>query len=688
MRPPRSRLTAFFAAPAPASLLLMLAGLCSVPSAAPALEPPRAADAKVQIEFPGAAAFSRKALLGALSEQVTDIAEHGLNAATADDAAYYLGAFYRRNGFVQARVDYQIRGPVLVLNIFEGPRTVLGGIRFTGATAVPEATLWEYFLGATPEQLARNPEGFPLNESELSAGADRVRGLYLSEGFLNATVDASEISSAPQGGRATVTVRITEGPRYRFDDVRFEGAGEFSRDQLIEALGGSFHGPFSPAKAADAQRNLQSFLRARGYYQAEVAMDADPAKAVNGLVPVTFTLQAGPLFRFDGVNVTGTTRLRPSFLPRRFAHLKGQTYDPAKLDETFREMLRTGLFKNLRIAPVPQPDHTLRLDMTVEEAKARELGFTLGAGSYEGLSLGVRLADRNLFGNGRPLSLAIDYSQRGLRGELLYVDPWFLESRFNLRARLFSELRDEEGYSKTAAGVRLEVGRRVLAHLDLGAFVEQASVTVTSSGIDPSMLGPTNYLLSSAGLTSQVDFRDDPINPTRGMVLGTALSLSAIDGNPAFTRSTVRFSYYRTMGPTLLALGARAGWLAPLGQDGDLPIDVRFFNGGATTVRSFAERALGPKDRSGDPVGGELFTVFNAELTFPLYRALQGAAFVDVGNLSRTTTDGLSDMRSAVGLGLRYKLPIGPLRLDYGLNPAPRGDEARGAFHFSFGFAF
>jgi outer membrane protein insertion porin family len=126
----------------------------------------------------------------------------------------------------------------------------------------------------------------------------------------------------------------------------------------------------------------------------------------------------------------------------------------------------------------------------------------------------------------------------------------------------------------------------------------------------------------------------------------------------------------------------------------EIPIDERFFNGGSTTVRSFGERDLGPHD-NGDPIGGEFFSVFNVEYTFPLYGELLGAVFFDAGNLLPNAADpfqhvtaGLDDMRYAVGVGLRYKLPIGPVRLDYGYNPDKRADEDVGAFHFSFGFAF
>ena len=143
-----------------------------------------------------------------------------------------------------------------------------------------------------------------------------------------------------------------------------------------------------------------------------------------------------------------------------------------------------------------------------------------------------------------------------------------------------------------------------------------------------------------------------------------------------------------------IAFGARVGVIHSLTTSGPgeataIPIDERFFNGGATTVRSFGERDLGPHDNHGHPVGGEFFTVFNVEYTFPIFGELQGAIFTDAGNLLPTSEDvGLNNMRYAIGAGLRYKLPVGPIRLDYGVNPDPRAGEDFGAFHFSFGFAF
>jgi outer membrane protein assembly complex protein YaeT len=644
-----------------------------------------------KVQFSGHTTFKDEELRTAIGEQIREIDENGVTPARSDDAAYYVGAFYRKSGFAKVDTTYAINGPRVTIKIVEGPRSLLRKVTFTGNHAIPSTQLYQYMIGATPERMEKRPEDFPYNASEIASGADRVRGFYVSEGYLDAVVDASSVTVSAGGTRAEVLVKIEEHERYTFGDITFAGETIFPREVLLKALAEPVDGPFSRTKVTNTTRNLQSFYKAHGYYTAEVTVEADPKLAVNGRVAVKYTATPRDIFRFGGVRVENQTkpkpRLQESFLPRRFAHLAGETYDPAMLDETFREMLRTGLFTTLRLNPVALPDDTVRLDFTVEEAKAKEVGFTLGYGTYNGATAGVRLADRDLFGRGRPLSLSIDYTQRGLSGELLYVDPWLFETQFNFRARLFSAVREEEGYSKNELGARVDVGHRLFKRVEVAVFVQGETVTVSDASIDPALLGPTDYTLTSVGFTQTTDYRDNPINPTRGWVFTSSFDVADIDGEAGFLRGTARFSIYQPIGrKCLLALGARVGGLKPIAPS--IPIDTRFFNGGGTTVRSFSERQLGPKDKQDNPLGGEFYTVLNAEFTFPIYRGFEGAVFVDAGNLTDWSNVGFSDMRYAVGVGLRYKLPVGPLRLDYGLNPSPRSNEEMGAFHFSFGFAF
>lgn len=644
-----------------------------------------------KVEIRGATSFPEDELRTAMAMQIREIDEKGGSPARADDAAFYLGAYYRKNGYPKVQTDYSLAGDKVILKVNEGPRSIVRGLNFIGNKSYPPATLFEYMIGVTPEQFEKQPDIVPYNAGEVAAGADRVRGFYVSEGYLDATVEAADVKLTANDTRADITVHIVEGTRYVVGDVTFSGETIYPREKLIVALHEPIDGPFSHTRAVSMERNLESYYRANGYYQARVDLQADPKTAKGGRVPIHFKAVPGPIFHFDGATVKNTTdrpRLRDSFLPKRFQHLTGQVYNPEKVDEVFRELLRTGLFSTLRLSPTALPDNTVRLDFTAEEAKAREIGFTLGYGSYDGMKVGLRLADRNLFGNGRPLTFAADYTQRGISAELMYFDQWFMDHpKLNLRAKIFNANRDEEGYTKEETGARLDFGWKVTPRLELGIFGLQSKTKITDATIDPLLIGPTDYTFTSIGLTQTLDFRDSPIAPTRGWILSSAIDVGMVDNEESFTREVVRFSWYIPVSRCQLALGARVGAIQPVSES--IPIDIRFFNGGAMTVRSFAERELGPKDSGGNPLGGEFYTVFNAEFTFPLGVAgLQGAVFADAGNLVGHDDAGVDDLRYALGVGLRYALPVGPLRLDYGVNPDRRPGEDFGAFHFSFGVAF
>jgi outer membrane protein assembly factor BamA len=383
--------------------------------------------------------------------------------------------------------------------------------------------------------------------------------------------------------------------------------------------------------------------------------------------------------------------------------------------------MKTGLFNVLQIKPVPVDGHLLRLDISAEEAKSKEFGFWVGFDTYEGALAGAQVGDHNLFGTGRSGSATVEVSQRSYRGEILYDDPFFLDTDFQFTARAFALTFDYDGYTKFELGGRFELSRKISKYEEAALTFSVRHVKITDDEIKPEFLvGPTtNYLVNTIGLTHTLDFRESPYVNPRGFLINNTVDLasSALGSDIEYVRSTMRVGYYLPFGPkpltpgvvedkstgsplqrwfrqSSIAFGARAGIIHSLTTSGSgeataIPIDERFFIGGATTVRSFGERDLGPHDNHGHPVGGEFYTVFNVEYTFPIFGELQGAVFFDAGNLLPTSEDiGLSDMRYAIGAGLRYKLPVGPIRLDYGVNPDPRPFEDFGAFHFSFGFAF
>jgi outer membrane protein insertion porin family len=354
-------------------------------------------------------------------------------------------------------------------------------------------------------------------------------------------------------------------------------------------------------------------------------------------------------------------------------------------------LIQTGLFRNLQINPEAIPGDQVRLDVSVEEAKPKEFGLGLGYASFFGGIISGSYRDLNFFGSGRPFSINLEVNQRGFGGEILYVDPWLFDSDYQLRLRLYAQTATLKGYSKNEVGFQPSLVRYLTEHWKVSAFVTAEATAIHNVEIEPlSLVGQESYATLSFGVSQTLDYRNNPALPTRGFIFSTSLEVAPNGlGDIAYVRALGSFSYYLPItAKSTLALGARGGLISSLNEAG-IPIDERFFNGGATTVRSFSELTLGPRDDAGYPLGGQGYTVFNAEYTFPLIGDLYGAVFVDAGNVVSEARDfGFEGMRYAVGAGVRYNLPIGAIRFDYGLNPSPKEGEAQGAFHFAIGVAF
>jgi outer membrane protein insertion porin family len=192
------------------------------------------------------------------------------------------------------------------------------------------------------------------------------------------------------------------------------------------------------------------------------------------------------------------------------------------------------------------------------------------------------------------------------------------------------------------------------------------------------------------------DKRDNIFNATKGYLLGFAITDAGgfLMGNKNFWKGTGSASWYHTFfEKATLELKGRGGIASAYGNTVDVPIYERFFAGGASTIRGYKERRVGPRDTgNGEPVGGNAILIGNAELTFPLYeKMLKGAVFFDVGNVWKQPGDSFmsGDYKAGAGIGIRVKTPIGPVRVDWGYPLVDNfQDSKNGEFYFSMSRGF
>jgi outer membrane protein insertion porin family len=650
--------------------------------------PPQTAS---RVLFYGNTRFDERTLKAALADPLSAIQQQGLSLPLADDTAYYLGVFYRRHGYPAVDVKYKIRGSYLELDIFEGPYYKLGEIYFEGNKTFQPAALKDYMIGTTRARFSQFQKELPFVEADLVTGTTLLQSFYVSQGFPQ--VQIVKLATLPDNKRGAVdaVVTINEGPRFYFGPISFSENFGIAPKEFSEKIKSLTEPPkpYSEAELQNLQRDLTFQFKKKGYYLAVVTVTPNFRAVQGGRVPITVESVPGPIFQFGAVVVRQEpiARLRPRFLPTRLAPLRGETYDPDRLKNLYTKLYLTGLYDTIDIQEVPEPDHTIKLVASPREAKAKELGFYVGYDTFDGILLGANYTNRNIDGLGRIFSFFVDYTGRGPDGEISYENPWFLESDIDFRAALGLSYKSWIGYAIQKYYGRIAFTKRFRKGIETAAFLEAKEADVTSIVIRPEFLaGPTAYHLITLGLTQTFDFRDSPINPHHGWVLDGSASFSeSVDGSASFARFTGRYSTYFSFGKTLLAFGARMGYINAVEGTAGVPIDERFFNGGPTTVRSFYETTLSPKDTENHPIGGLARSIFNVEYNVPIFGDLFGAAFFDAGGTGNTPFDNFA---TGIGGGFRYNLPIGPVRLDYGVNPAPRKNQSSSVLSLSFGFAF
>ncbi|MEJ2286347.1 MAG: BamA/TamA family outer membrane protein, partial [Desulfobacterales bacterium] len=480
--------------------------------------------------------------------------------------------------------------------------------------------------------------------------------------YLDAVVKEPELDFSEDRSQVTLTIRIEEGAAYTIHRIDIGGDGfEGAREDLDKIRREMIGKPFFRRQQLLLKTRILEICGNFGYPDAVVEIERR-AGAEAGQVVLDANISSGPRVLIAAVEIRGYERTRPDFIRNRMQLKAGDYYNLALQKASFRDLYRTGIFSKVdfELEKTEDPDQRI-LVVTVAETLAKEVFFEPGWGSYEKLRLRVGFQEKNLFGTGRIFRTQATGSLKAhsLSGGL--TDGYMLRT---------TDITDVDDFDELSEG---------------------------------------NYNYASVKGQLTYDTRNDLFFPTTGQrlfgaaeqadeFLGSGINLTRLTGGLRLFFSLARGT----------VLGARytTGLIIPGRDEVTLPLSERFFNGGENTVRSFKESELGPKDPSGNPVGGYGFNVVNLELRQRLIGNLIGTVFLDYGNvapnrslpaddsrsdvISDTLDDFFKDFRPGVGFGLQYLLPVGPARVDFAFNPdrRSRDDEDFFVMHFSIGTAF
>lgn len=614
----------------------------------------------------------------------------------ADDLAFFTRQHFIKQGWPEAQVTWKLEPGLMRLIINSGRRVLVGEVKFRGNTVLTPEELRPYLMKPTLEREDVDSKLPYWVEADVQQGAELVQRRLRAEGHLQAKVELIPDSEPGADMRRGLTLDITPGPKFVFGSLSVEGhPAELDKQVLVlmTETGGS---PFNEARVQQIEQRLSSLCVKHGWLHA-TATSEYTLRPGGGTINVLFHVKPGERVRIVSLSVhPAFSRGAQRVLNARFKPLQGQIYESEEADFYFRRALDTGMFALLdtEVLPVAGDPTAGVLRITGEETQPVTLGFEAGFDTFLGGQAGVTYKNTNWRNTGDTLSAALNYSTAGPRGFVSHTNPALFGSSYATTSRLALEQFNRYEYNRITSAVNLELSKRVNIPFSFGFFVGGSNSTVDSKILTPPQLGPLSYQLASIGGNFILDKRDSPVLPRKGWYLSGRLESTTVIGGSgvSYLRTDLRAAVYQPI-TQKFRFAAVADLATVQGATAEeLPIDSRVFNGGPNSVRSFAQRELGPMSGGGTPLGGTSALYASAEFSYEVISNLEIAMFTDVGSLESGPINSplaySSDFRYAVGLGLRYKLPFGPIRIDYGHNPSPRVGEKSSMLHVTVGFAF
>lgn len=660
-----------------------------------------------QIDFVGVKEFDKDLLLKSL-RQINLADGRIFDRSQLDRAEQELKRQYLSRGRYSVVVTTTVtpleRNRVAInFTVDEGEVAKIRQINIIGAKAFREKDLLDLFILRTPGMMTWWSKHDQYSRPKLSADLETLRSYYQDRGYLEFSIDSTQVTISPDKKDIFISLSITEGPKYTVSDIKIAGELLIPEAEIRKLITVKPGETFSRTRIAESTKNINDRLGNDGYAFANVnaAPDLDKTKHQASF---TFFIDPGRRVYVRRINIGGNTKTRDEVLRREMRQIEGGWYSAEKINLSRTRVDRLGYFTEVNVETPSVTGTTDQVDVNFSVIEKPTGNILLGAGfgSGTGVALSGSVAQQNIFGSGKHVSAQVNSSKINTVYALSYTDPYFTVDGISQGFDVYSREIDgsRAGISRyitktLGGGVRFGVPVTELDTINYGLAYEDTEITTF---VD-SPLFYQNYVNTFGRQNDAIiatigwvrDGRDSLIYPTKGTMQRAVGEVGLPGASLEYHKLIYHYQrYFPLSRQYTLMVNAEFGY-----GDGNnnlpLPFFKNFFAGGVSSVRGYRNSSIGPKDVNGNPQGGSHRVVTNAEFLFPFPglqndKSVRLGAFVDAGMVANSFDGGA--FRYSSGISLLWSSPFGPLKISLAVPMNADNLDRKQAFQFTFGGAF
>ena len=615
---------------------------------------------------------------------------------------------YQRFGYTDVGVEYHLdtdesRGTSrLVFTIDEGEKGAVSHLRFEGNTAFSDRTLRHQMKTKGKTLISFFDKSGRLDETQFQEDLDKVREWYQDHGYVD--VEIKEVRKERVNGRMTLVIVVNEGIKYHVGKLRFVGFKATTEDRIRAVIKMKEGSVYSPKALKDDAKAIADGYGSGGYVDLDLRPQSTPAGP--GVIDVTYNAQEGVRSFIQRINIVGNSRTKDKVIRREVLVVPGDLFSTTRVETSKKRLDNLGYFSKVETYP-QDTDVPGRKDLTIEVEEKRTGALNFGAGfrTVDNLVGFVELTQGNFditnwpnfTGGGQKFRAKIQYGTQRRDLLLSLTEPYFLDRPLSIGVQAFFSEADflSSLYSQRNYGVAYDIRQPINPFLAVSFDyrLEDIELFDVAAGVSQDIVNEEGARLKSQiGTTLLWDTRDSAFLTRKGHRLAFSPYIAGgfLGGDTQIYGFDLEGSqYFHLWWDTILLVNGELATVDIWGNGDRVPIYDRLFLGGSNNLRGFNFRDVGPKDHNGEPLGGQTLARATVEYTFPIIEHIRGALFYDIGLLNSQPHDlGTEHVGSDVGFGLRLDLPVGPLRIDYGIPLRKDGNSGAGRFNFNVGYQF